>query len=365
MDNLNDTQKNRERIKSGITSRRKSGERIRDLHKKGKRDASFPSVDPKFEMDPIIDKEESGASEAQSASSALPENGSAGSAPSKRGSKRQESSKSTQKERKLDTSGVEDARGISHEQRRRRQTRRDLIKVLSVLLCIILLFAAAALIKRYTTVKTITVSGSRLYGEAQVLSLAGITTGQSIFKIDESELRSAIDSIPNVHTKSIKKIYPNKLEIQVEDVFARAYIPGANGKYTVISADGYVLSIVDEPEEGLLEIRGLAGYGFSPAAYIDDSAHNIRTVGALKLIKTIDERGYSDCVRYIDLSGAVYTRIGLDYGYTAVLGAVTTAPDCIDIAISAYERFLPVYPDGGTINVFSGSSIVDFTPNAP
>lgn len=364
MDKLNDTQKNRERIKSGITSRRKSGEHIRDLHKKGMRNASFPSVDPKFEMEPILNQEDGGSSDAQP-SSALPETDAASSTTSKRGSKRDGSSKHTKKARKLDTSGVEDARGISHEQRRRRQTRRDLIKVLCVLLCITMLFAAAALIKRYTTVKTITVSGSRLYGDAQILSIAGISTGQSIFKIDESELRSAIDSIPSVHTKSIRKVYPNKIEIQVEDVFARAYIPGANGKYTVISADGYVLSIVDEPEEGLLEIRGLAGYGFSPAAYIDDSAHNIRTVGALKLIKAIDERGYSDCVRYIDLSGAVYTRIGLDYGYIAVLGAVTTAPDCIDIAISAYERFLPVYPNGGTINVFSGSSIVDFTPNAP
>ncbi|MBR5948117.1 MAG: FtsQ-type POTRA domain-containing protein [Clostridia bacterium] len=363
MDNLNDTQKNKERIKSGISSRRKSGERIRDLHKKSGRDASFPSVEPKFEMEAVLNQYSDPAGDAQT--SARPEAAEGSKTTAKRGSDRKESSKHGKKARELNTSGVEDARGISHEQRRRRQTRRDLIKVLSILLCIVLLFAAAALIKRYTTVKTIGVSGSRLYSEDQILSLSGISIGRSIFKVDENELRGAIDSIPSIHVRSIRKVYPNRIEIQVEDVFARAFIPGANGKYTVISADGYVLSIVDEPEEGLLEVRGLASYGFSPGSYIDDSAHNIRTVGALKLIEAIDERGYSDLVHYIDLSGAVYTRLGLSYGYTAVLGAVTTAPDCIDIAISAYERFLPVYPDGGTINVFSGSSIVDFTPNLP
>lgn len=359
MDKQNDTQKNKQRIKSGISDRRKRGERIRDLHKKRVRAAAFPSVDPKFEMESVNEPDEGSKNTAVSPSGASHARSSA------KTEKKERASSRGNKPPKLDTSGVADARGISHELRRRRQTRRDFIKVLSVLLCIALIVAAASLIKRYTTVKTINVSGSQLYGEAQLLSLAGLSTGQSIFSAKESELKAAIDSIPSIHTKSVKKVYPNRIDIVVEDVFARAYIPGANGKYTVISADGYVLNIADEPSGELLEIRGLAGYGFAPGSYINDSAHNIRTVGALKLIKAIDERGYSDLIRYIDLSGAVYTRIGLESGFTAVLGAVTTAPDCIDIAVSAYERFLPLYPNGGTINVFSGSSIVDFSPNAP
>lgn len=362
MDN-NNTQNNQQRIKTGIKSRRKSGERIRDLHKKGGRGASFPSVDPKFEMESVLP---SAAAESEdSADSAKAAQTSPAPSSEKRKERSGQSKRSKNKERELDTSGVEDARGLSHERRRRRQTIRDLIKVLSVLLSIVLIIAAISLIKSYTTVRKFDVSGSRLYSTEQILSLSGISAGKSIFRVDESELAGAVSSIPNLHAKSVKKVYPNKIEIRVEDVFARAFIPGANGKYTVISADGYVVEIVDEPSEDLLEVRGLAGYGFAPGAYIDESMHNIRTVGTLELIKVIDERGYSDYVKYIDLSSAVYTLIGLDNGYTAVLGAVTNAPDCIDIAISAYERFLPAYPNGGTINVFTGSSIVDFTPNAP
>lgn len=352
----NDSKKNKERIKSGITSRQRKGERIRDLHGRSE-GASFPSVDPKFEMEPVLpsgSEADPAAPSSDEAASAKADNHAAGSADKRQG-----------KKKKLNTSGVENARGISHEERRRKQNLRDLLKILSAVLCVLLILAAISLFRSFTLVKSINVSGSKVYGEAQLISQSGLSTGKSIFSYSEKDIKAAMDSIPGIHTRSVKKAYPNRIDITVEDITERAAILGANGSYTVISADGYVLSIGSELPEGLTEIRGLTGYAFALNTHIDETDRNIRTVGALELIKAIDEYGCGDLVRSIDLSGAAYTSIELQGGFTAVLGAVNTAHECLPIAIAAYERFLPVYPGGGTINVFNGSSIVDFTPHKP
>ena len=276
-----------------------------------------------------------------------------------------DSAASSGKKKKLDTSYTKDARGMSHVQRKKNQTRRDLTKVVCAILTVLFVITAAAMFRSYTRIKTISVVGSQKYGEEQLLSLSGLKIGKSIFSYSADEVTYAMDSIPDIHTKSVKKSFPNRIEIIVEDVTARAALLGSNENYTVISADGYVMSIGSERPDGLLEVRGLSGCSFALNTYMDQTDRNIRTVGAIDLIKALDESGLKDSVLYIDVSSATYTVLGLKSNYEVVLGAITTAPDCLYAASEAYQRFLPVYPDGGTLNVYSNSSIVDFTPVEP
>ena len=374
---------NKDRIRSGIESRRLHGERPRSMLKKGGRSALFPTSDPSFDMElPLSQREsrpEKGAALGQAsktsrerknysgAAHAGRERTGSGSASSiKRRNRRAESgSASSVKRKKLDTSYTTEARGISHVQRKKKQAHRDIIKVICALLAVLFVIAAAALFKSLTRVKTIRVVGSNKYGEAQLLSLSGLMSGKSIFSYSVGEMREAMDSVSDVRTTSVKKVYPNRIEITVEDVTARAALLASNETYTVISADGYVMSIGGKKPDGLLEVRGLSGYSFALNTCIDKTDRNIRTVGVLELIKALDGSELKDSALYIDVSGATYTVIGLENNYKVVLGAITTAPDCLYAAAEAYRRFLPVYPDGGTLNVYSGSSIVDFTPAEP
>lgn len=374
MDNRhNDNTNNKDRIKSGIDARRSQGERPRQMHKKGRKASLFPTEDPVFEMEstaanaadkPEKSKPKTSERNANASHTGRPSRGKNDPAGSV-SKKSHENERSNGKKRKLDTSFTTDARGISHVQRKRKQTRRDLIKIVSAILAALFVLAAAALFRNFTVVKTITVSGSKKYGQDQLISLSGLQAGKSIFSYSAEEVTDAMNSVSDIHTKSVKKIFPNKIDIVVEDVVPRAALLGSNGNYTVISADGYVISIGENKPEGLLEVLGLAGYSFALNTYIDRTDRNIRTVGALELIKALDESELNESALYIDVSGATYTVLGLENNYKVVLGAITTAPECLYAAAEAYRRFLPVYPDGGTLNVFHGSTVVDFTPLDP
>ena len=64
----------------------------------------------------------------------------------------------------------------------------------------------------------------------------------------------------------------------------------------------------------------------------------------------------------IDLASSAYVTITVGKNYTIVLGSISTAHECMETAAKAYEKFLPEYPNGGTIQVFPDSTVVDFTP---
>ena len=101
---------------------------------------------------------------------------------------------------------------------------------------------------------------------------------------------------------------------------------------------------------------------FEQYTFINEQSPTIRTMAAIKLLAAIDESPIKESVRTIDLSSSVYVTLGLDGNYSIVLGSITTAHECIDTAAKAYAKFLPVYPNGGEIQVFPGKTTVDFTP---
>ena len=264
----------------------------------------------------------------------------------------------------LDTSSVEIARGISHEERRRRQNRRDFIRIACFILAIALLIGAGILGYRYTTVHAIRISGSENYGEAQLLSMSGLRAGKNIFLYNEKSIREQMNSIPDIRIISVSKSLPDEIHILVSDITASAAILAANGSYIYISDDGYVLSMGEKTASGMPVIRGMTGVGFSLHTYIDKQSPSVRTVSAVKLLKALRENEFTGEVFTIDLSSSAYVTLELGHGYTAVLGSASSAADCVATAAEAYRRFLPVYPDGGTLQIFPGSTVVDFTPAA-
>ncbi|MBO4879539.1 MAG: FtsQ-type POTRA domain-containing protein [Clostridia bacterium] len=271
--------------------------------------------------------------------------------------------KGKKKEDELDTSSIAEARGISHEARRRKQDMKDLIRLLVLLLILGAFVAAGIWAFRYTTVKTISVTGSEKYGQAQLLSISRIRAGKNILFYNERALADDMNAIPDIRTVSVKKVMPDRIDIVVSDITACAAILSPNGEYTYVSEDGYVLSMGEETDGGLTVIRGMTGSGLSLNTYINSKeSSTIRSVAAVKLMKAINESGLSGLVTEIDLASSAYVTITVGKNYTIVLGSISTAHECMETAAKAYEKFLPEYPNGGTIQVFPDSTVVDFTP---
>lgn len=281
----------------------------------------------------------------------------------KRGAANAKASQNGEEQDKLDTSHIAVARGISHEERRRKQNRRDMLRLGAVVLAIVLVAAALFWAYKFTTVKTIHVSGSKVYGEAQLLSMSGIRPGKNIFFYSESSIRDDMNAIHDIRTVSVSKQLPSTINIVVDDIDPAAAILSADGRYAFVSVDGYVLSIGESDPKGLIEIRGMTGVGFALNTFIDKQNATIRTVGAVRLLKAIAESALDGKVLAIDLSSSAYVTMDVENDYTFVLGSLSTAEDCIGTAAMAYAKFLPVYPMGGTVQVFPESTVVDFTPN--
>ena len=68
-------------------------------------------------------------------------------------------------------------------------------------------------------------------------------------------------------------------------------------------------------------------------------------------------------VTAIDLSNSSCIKLEIGSSFTIILGDCVEAYQNITTAAKAYEYFSREYPEGGIINVFTGSTIVDFTPS--
>lgn len=262
----------------------------------------------------------------------------------------------------LDTRAASPARGISHEEKRRRQNRRDFLHALGTLALITLIGLFGYGVYRLTCVDAFIVAGSSVYSAEQIIGLSGLQTGKHILSYNTEEISKKISDIPNLGCTGVRKVFPNKISINVVDHSAAAAIPAANGTYTLIDANGLVLAIGAESSDGLVLLRGMANIGFVHNTVITEKNHCLRTVMSMKLLAAVNESDLAGKVTAIDVSNAASIKLELQQNYLFVLDDWRHAENNIQTAAKAYARLVPIYPDGGTVNIFADSTVVDFTP---
>ena len=87
---------------------------------------------------------------------------------------------------------------------------------------------------------TITISGARDLYESEVLKATGLSAKNSLLLIDAAAVRSQLLQVPLVREASVRKLFPDKLlvEITERDPFA---VWQRDGELVVVSADGTVI----------------------------------------------------------------------------------------------------------------------------
>lgn len=217
---------------------------------------------------------------------------------------------------------------------------------------------------RLTNVREIIITGSEKYDSGHIMDICGIQTGHNIFTYDLQNISERINTIPELTVVTAKRHFPNKIEILVTDHEPRAAIPAGNGSYTIIDAEGFVMSVGMQDTEGLILINGLASKSFKPGSMINQIDNpDLRSSAALEFIKWVDACAMDDIVSGIDVSNISCIKLIMKNNFTAVLGTYPEAADNVQKAKKAYEILLPRYPEGGIINLFNNTTQVDFTPN--
>ena len=112
-------------------------------------------------------------------------------------------------------------------------------------------------------IAAVALSGRRYLAEQEILAAAGVTAGSSLLFLDVEASRRRLESVPWIAQATVRKLYPGRLEIAVEEREAFA-LWQVGGKISVIAADGTVLGPHGERKTAPLPL--VVGPGAAPKA---------------------------------------------------------------------------------------------------
>lgn len=164
--------------------------------------------------------------------------------------------------------------------------------------------------------RSVVVQGSSLDAET-VMAAAGVTKGESVFALDEGEIRGNIDALGTVCLVEYQLRLPDKLVLRVRDREAAAMLP-YDGKLLLIDGDGYAISLAeDAPDTDLLYLSGVEVADFYAGQVVEDGEG--RMALCRRIVAALEEMHAAMYVSEIDLSDASAPRIITRSGILAEL----------------------------------------------
>ena len=120
-------------------------------------------------------------------------------------------------------------------------------------------------------IATVSLSGQRQVSREEIFAAAGVTDHSSLLFLDVADARAKLEAIPWIAEATVRKLYPDRLQITVTEREAFA-LWQMQGKVTAIAADGTVLSGKVEPRLATLPFvvgKGAAGKARDFLAVLD------------------------------------------------------------------------------------------------
>ena len=100
-------------------------------------------------------------------------------------------------------------------------------------------------------IAAVSLSGQRQVSREQIFAAAGVTASSSLLFLDVAEARARLEAIPWIAEATVRKLYPDRLQITVTEREAFA-LWQVQGKVSVIAADGTALSAQVESRHATL-----------------------------------------------------------------------------------------------------------------
>ena len=145
---------------------------------------------------------------------------------------------------------VEKRRAQRRKKIRRRRIRAAFIFFIAIALVTLLIMCFTV----FFPIKRISVSGSKIYKNAEIIRASGLTTDDNLFVVSEDKIEKNIrKSLPFIDSVELKRRLPNAVILTVTDAKEFACYK-VGDKYLVVSEKGYVLSKCDQPPENVFQI---------------------------------------------------------------------------------------------------------------
>ena len=208
--------------------------------------------------------------------------------------------------------------------------------------------------------RSVVVQGGSMDAEA-IIEAAGVTRGQSVFALDEGEIRGNIDALGTVCLVEYQMHWPDKLVLRVRDREPVAMLP-FEGQLLLIDGEGHAVALVsDAPDTDLLYLSGVEIPDFYAGQAVEDGEG--RMALSRRIYAALDEMNAGMYVSEIDLRDPAAPRIITRGGILVELCDDAELEAKLALAMAAVADLEARSACGGRLRIESGAR-ADYSPDA-
>jgi len=226
------------------------------------------------------------------------------------------------------------------------KSKRTLLIISALLLIVALAFAGYMVFR----VREVVVLGCVTYSPDEIVEMAGVEYGESIFLLDKQALTDALLKEPRIRPVEVKTELPDRVVITIEERQPAAYIE-KNGALVVIDETGWVLDVISNPtgmERPLL--IGLQADAFEVGQQLS-SGDLFRVDVMTRVLQAAQEAGIS--LDSVNVTLAADITLETADGLEIKLGDDTRLDEKMRLVNALKEKLAAMGKTGGILNVSS------------
>ena len=224
---------------------------------------------------------------------------------------------------------------------------------IAVLILLALVLIAVVLLKFVLVVRSVELEGSHSASYEEIIRTARVEFGTSIFRVDEDEIRSHLESGGKYSLAGMDKRYPSTVVLKIHERERAAMMLQA-GKILVLDAEGHVIEALPQaPDMDLVYVSGAEPSSYRIGGVIPMSQPRIE--GYVAVMQALAANGAQYYVSELKLDDAEHMKIITRTGIAVELGGKENMTQKIAWMKSAVADLEARREFGGTLDVSSGT----------
>ena len=222
-----------------------------------------------------------------------------------------------------------------------------------VLVLLALALIAVIMLKFVLVVRSVELEGGHSASYEEIIRTAQVEFGASIFRVDEDEIRSHLESAGRYSLEKMHKRYPSTIVLEIREREPAAMLLQA-GKILVLDAEGYVIEALPQaPDRDLVYVSGAEPSSYRIGGVIPMS--QMRIEGYVAVMQALRENSAQYVVSELKLDDAENMTIITRTGIAVELGGKENMAQKIAWMKSAVADLEARREYGGTLDVSSGT----------
>lgn len=211
----------------------------------------------------------------------------------------------------------------------------------------------------YFDVADISVVGNDRFTDEEIITLSGLQTGGSIFRINEPAAKQGVERNPYLVAECILRQYPNRLVIQVRErvpVLCVEYM----GQYFLADRELVLLERVEQPTQLLVKGLVLRNTALGLPADTIDGGQRTQVCSLLTLMEAAGFLNEVDTIDFTQTNSVFFTA----GAFTALLGLPVDLQTKLSYFLPARQAAREQGNTGGTLDISVPESIVFLPPES-